>query len=396
MAKVPRMGVLGDHTLFTRRTERGATISADASLVAESPAAATYLAQQALDILVAGHRLNVTITGGPLAGICQVLRAALESAGTAADRLGLVVDGSTLSPQDAWQIRCTELGRGPLFVIPGGAAGPSIWAALWELRAEQHVRVVCSGEVTSPCRLLAAEPADAVIPGTEILAPVASAWSTESLHLPDFNDGGGEVDEDALLAAARRAVAAADSRHAIQQWPTPRMRYDGWLNRRLGIELTGVGELVQRRDGDPAAFASLDELSGLLTRVRAALVQRSRELAAEYGHLAALDQPREMPLIRDAQLREGWMRRWRHTIEATALRNRNLLVISPWSLFPGRDRADARYTNLLPLLRHADACSWPPPPNLSHWGRTDFGNFYRRVGAVLQQRSTQCQIAEPA
>jgi hypothetical protein len=33
MSKMLWMGILGDHTLFTRRTERGATISADASLV---------------------------------------------------------------------------------------------------------------------------------------------------------------------------------------------------------------------------------------------------------------------------------------------------------------------------------------------------------------------------
>jgi hypothetical protein len=92
------------------------------------------------------------------------------------------------------------------------------------------------------------------------------------------------------------------------------------------------------------------------------------------------------------QSRDGWSRRWQQEVTATAVRHRNLLVISPWSIFPA-DVADLRYANLLPLLRYADTCSIGPPPELTAWNLRDFKSFHQQAAAVLHQRGRTQQIA---
>ncbi len=96
------------------------------------------------------------------------------------------------------------------------------------------------------------------------------------------------------------------------------------------------------------------------------------------------------------RLRDGWLQRWREAVDSAAQRHRNLVVLSPWSLFPEGGAAPYGYANLVPLLRYADACALPPPPNIAGWSLGEFVNFHRQVMAVLQQRSSQRQIAEPA
>lgn len=401
MPKIRWMGFSRDNTPLPGCTERGATLSADADLLVESPTAATYFQQQAVDVLGAGRLLNVSVfTNGDgenvFAHACSLLRDALASAGASGEQVGLVVSSGALPIARAWRIRRRTLGEGPLFVVTRAGARRAQWAELWELRNIPQVRAAFADEITSPCELLPAECANAVIPGSDVQAPVASAWVTASLHLPDYACSRGRIDECGLIETARCLVDSADGLHADCRWPTPRMRYDSWLNRRVGIDVTGIGSLLQRQDRDPGDFATLEGCSKLLALVRAALVQRSRELAATYGPLAALDQPESMPALADARLREGWLQRWRSAVDATALRHRNLLIISPWALFPDAADADYRYADLLPLLRYADACSCPSAPQLSGWNLRKFSNFYQRAGAVIQQRSAQCQIAEPA
>ena len=61
MPTMPEMAVSPDHTLLNANTERGATLAADAQLLAESPAAAEQFRQQAFDILLAGRELAVSV-----------------------------------------------------------------------------------------------------------------------------------------------------------------------------------------------------------------------------------------------------------------------------------------------------------------------------------------------
>ncbi|MDJ0812238.1 MAG: hypothetical protein QNJ23_00805 [Woeseiaceae bacterium] len=377
------------------------TLAADAMLLAESPAAAEHFVQQALDVLVANRPLAVSVlpTGATVAGVTAVgalLREALAAADADPGDVALTVPAGHVPVQTLWRLRCDALGAGPMFFTGGPRDAEADWRVLWGLRTEPHVRLAAATEVTSACRLLTAEHAAAVVPGIELQAPVASAWVRCEIGLPDFIDRSGRVDEPQLLSAADRAVETADAELACAEWPTPRMRHDAWLNRRLAIEVTGIGTLVAERGLDPADFGTLLDVGRLVARLRSVLVRKSRRLAAARGALPALEQAGRMAPLQDRRLQDGWQRHWRRAVDAAAVRHRNLLVISPWSLFPAGETASYPYANLAPVLRHADACTFPAPPDLSAWTFGEFVNFHRQVAAVLQQRIHQRQIAEPA
>jgi hypothetical protein len=388
---MPEMAVSPDHTLLNANTERGATLAADAQLLAESPAAAEQFRQQAFDILLAGRALAVSVlpAGANNAGITAVgvlLQESVAAANADPGTIALTVPASCLPVRVLWRIRRDHLGAGLLFLTSAPHGTDADWRALWDLRMEPQLRLATATEVTSACPLLAAESAVAVVPGIELQAPVASAWVRREISLPELADDRGRVDEHGLQDAAERAVEAGDRELARAEWPTARMRHDAWLNRRLAVEITGIGTLVARQGLDPADFGTLLAVGRLVARLRSAMVDRSRRLAAICGALPALDQAGRMAALSDRRLQEGWRRHWRQAIDSAAVRHRNLLVISPWSLFPAGEPADYAYSNLIPLLRHADACTIPAPADLSGWTFGEFVNFHRQVAAVLQQR----------
>jgi hypothetical protein len=396
---MPKMVISHDHTLFAGFTGSGATLSADAQLLAESTAAADHFTQQSLDILVTGQALAVSLittdaADGGLPVVGRLLRDAAVAANADVAGIALTVRvGESLLPK-LWRARLDFLGAGPMFVTSGPRGAD--WRTLWELRNEHDLRIAEGTEVTTACRLLAAEPATVVVPGAQVQAPVGSAWVSRRIWLPDYAMSDGQVDDDRLLQVVVAAVESAEADFANARWPTPKMRHDAWLNRRLAVEIAGIGSLVARLGLDPAEFSTLLMASRLVARVREALVRQSRRLAAERGPVPALEQAGIAPPMPNGRLRDGWLRRWREAVESSAQRHRNLLVLSPWSLFPEGQAAPYSYANLVPLLRYADACALPPPPDIAGWTLGEFVNFHRQVIAVLQQRSTQRQIAEPA
>lgn len=366
-------------------------LAADAQLLTESLAAAEQFRQQALDVLVTGRALAVAVrpTGATSAGLAVVGRL-LQQAVAAADaeptRVALAVPAGFAAVRTLWRMRRDQLGVGPLFVTGGPPGADTDWRALWDLRMEPQLRLATAAEVTSTCPLLAAEPAMGVVPDIEIQAPVASAWVRREICLADFVDDSGRVDEHGMLAAAEHAVEAGDRELTLAEWPTARMRHDAWLNRRLAVEITGVGALVARQGLDPADFSTLLAVGSLVARLRSVLVARSRRLAATRGALPALDQAGRMAVLANGRLQDGWRRYWREAVDSTAVRHRNLLVISPWSLFPAGEAPTYAYANLIPVLRHVDACRISAPPGLAEWTFGQFVNFHRQVAAVLQQR----------
>ena len=75
--------------------------------------------------------------------------------------------------------------------------------------------------------------------------------------------------------------------------------------------------------------------------------------------------------------------RWRQAVVDNALRHRNLLTLSPWDVFPRQAKADARYTNLLPVLKSANSVSFRRDVDIAHWSVREFKSFYDRVSAIL-------------
>jgi hypothetical protein len=397
------MAIDRDHTPFTIDGAgiSGVALAVDATLIHESIAAAAYLRQQILDLAIAGSSLSVAVhwscsdrsNADTFRFLCDWLGAALDDAGARSCNIGMLVDAGSLAPLTTWELRSAYLGSGPLHISTSQQLVQECqWEQLWLQRSNTMIRPVYVPFVSSQCRLLPVETANGVIPGVDIQAPTGSAWVNVPVDISSFADIDGDLDEEALEAAIRGGVAAGDEAHSQAFWPTAQMRHDGWLNRRLAITLSGIGTLVQRRDADPTRFRTLDEMCQLIRRIRDFALTESQRLASSKGNVPALEQGDPARLMPGGQSRDGWSRRWQQEVAATAVRHRNLLVISPWSIFP-RDAADLRYANLLPLLRYADTCSFGPPPELAAWNLKDFKGFHQQAAAVLQQRGVMQQIA---
>ena len=126
-----KMVVLQNHTLFAGDTGSGATLSANAQLLAESPAAADHFTQQALDILVSGHALAVSLVttdaaDGGLPVVGSLLRDAAIAANADVAGIALTVRSRGCSLPMLWRARCDLLGAGPLFVTQDAEEGVHI------------------------------------------------------------------------------------------------------------------------------------------------------------------------------------------------------------------------------------------------------------------------------
>jgi hypothetical protein len=379
----------------------GATICADALAIGESRSAAALLRQQVFDLIVAGQPLTATVTGlkpgcdgeAQLRSLCELLGEATAEAGAATRELGVVIDVHCIEPVRAWQLRRDILGWGPLYLmLAQHTLQQESWLQLWKLRANDMVRLACSPFVASQTCLLPDEFAGGVVPGSGLQVPTGSAWVTADVDLAKFADSAGVMDMTRLEQLLPELVACGNELHSRTSWPTAQMRHDAWLNRRLAINVSGFGVVMRRRAVDPCSFAALDEMNSLMRRVRAALFAATQELAINEGNVPALEQADPGRLLPGGKVGDGWSRCWQRALDTSAVRNRNLLAISPWCIFPPGS-ADPAYANLLPLLRFADVCVFGQPPDLTEWNASNFKSFHQRAAAVLQQRSASHQIA---
>lgn len=392
----------------------GVAVSANAHATQASAGAANRFRQQAYDTLVNGLPLSVSVNElgdgnhayAALCSVCDLLRLAMHDAGASPSCIEVVVAAKALSPRDAWLARSERLGDGPVHILLGRAAMQTdrsdperahhgrIWSQLWHAHACGQVRAAYAPVVVPQCYLLTAEVANCILPATGIQVPDGSAWLPMRLDVARFANRSGSLNESGIEHALRRCVEIGDALHDLIFWSTAQTRHDAWSNRRLAIVLTGFGDLISRRALDPKRFASLKELSELLRWIQDVLQGQSRVIARRNGHLPSLEQSDPSHAFPSGHVRNGWRTRWLDAVESTAVRHRNLVVLSPWSVFPARQAADYRYADLLPLLGRANACSFSSPPPLSHWNSGKFKSFHQRAWAVLQQRSTAFQIAE--
>jgi hypothetical protein len=269
-----------------------------------------------------------------------------------------------------------------------------LWGALWDLRAEPGVYTAFAERVLPQCPLLSVERGRAIMSPIGLQAPADSAWVCMGIDLARFLRRDGVVDEPALKRCLETCVDVGEALHDTLAWPTADMQHDAWLNRRLAIVLSGFGDLLRMKGMAPADHASLRYLNQLLLCLRMNAQSRSRAIAMHAEPLPAISLSDPSHALPRGSVREDWRRRWREAVRATLVRHRNLLVISPWSLFPNDARADYEYAELLPLLRHSDACAFNRNMSIEHWNFNQFKHFHQRAGAVLKQRVATSQIAE--
>lgn len=392
----------------------GASIHLHAIDALACSTAAQRTHEQVYDVLARGLPVSVTVDGlddSPHAKTmfrraCEILRSAVCDARANSAAVSVAIDADQLSPQLVLATRCEIIGPGPVYLLLGSALmRPSrneavhqqqdhFWRQCWKLRSTRLVRTAFAPLVTSPCPLLSSEVARGVSPPLGLQVPLGTAWIPMQVNLASFANSRGELNDRTLHEHLQRCVALGESLHDDVDWPTSAMRHDSWLNRRIAITVTGIGDLTELRCMDPRLFTTLKELSGVLQQVRGVVNDYSRHLALQKEHLPALDQsvPSRASGCDIAQL--DWQKRWRKAVDFAAIRHRNLLAVSPWSVFPTGKSADSRYGDLLPLLEYFDVCAFPAPPCLGHWNVSEYKHFHRRAGAVLEQKDARQLFAE--
>jgi len=340
---------------------------------------------------------------------CSLARNAIDAAGGQSGDIGFCLHSGEL-PIAIWcDIADSILGPGPRFAyldvqqIPAhsgqriAAGRQADWGVLWHsCRAGHGVAPVYGGFVRSTCPLLADEAATAVVPVSGLCAPARSAWLTLRLDLERCADDRGNLDTGRLGTALREAVLVADPLLDRQPWATATQAADARRNRRLAFLVSGIGDLVERRGANPADLGTLREFAGILGHVRCALHGASAELARLAGEVPALTDACPQGQWFDGSHGENWQRRFEAARAQWAVRHRNLLVVSPYSVLPSVSRPRPAFTDLLPLLRYADAWHFADPPPLDGWNFNNFIDFHRRARAIIQASHVTSRVAAGA
>ena len=380
----------------------GIAIETDVERVLASEPCFARLSGQVGDAL--GRQLPISLllsglgsddAGGRFAGFCRQLADALDGPGTHTSLLEVSVKGRAPGPDVAWRIRRQHLGAGPLNILcdEGSIADASFWQQLWCLRSEAFVSIACWPHVRSPCALLSTECAGSLLPQSGLQAPSESAWAWASVSLQDFTNKRGDLDDEALAATLAGVVTKLESIHSAACWPTAAMRHDAWMNRRLAIQLDGLGDYVAQRGLDPSKHKSLQSLRQVLLHIRRVLRHESQRVAESTDMLPAIDLSNPARGLGAGPRKDGWQKRWQHAVDRTGIRHRNLLVLSPWSLFPSGDAA-VGFRDLTPLLRLADACVFRERPSLAHWNVNEFKHFHQGVWAQTRHLESHALVAE--
>jgi len=265
-----------------------------------------------------------------------------------------------------------------------------VWQHVWEMRDLAPVGTLLPAAVSSSCPLLPNEAASGVLVSTLTPVPDNSAWVPLEVDLRHYLCSEGGVKRPLLNQALKDAVTAGERGHEEARWAGSAQHYDSRTNRRLAILVRGWGDVVAQGKAKPDSLDALREVQDLAQHVVATLAAASRSIADTHGYCPALDIAGASVLQHGKEMNA----RWRRAVGDNAVRHRNLLSLSPWDVFPQREPADFRYTNLLPLLKCANSVSFRREVEISHWNVKEFRGFYERVSAILRHSSELPMIAK--
>ncbi len=337
---------------------------------------------------------------------CEFLQAEMVNDNRCGELLGFCVQSHQLPLQAFQEITKSVPGNGPRYVLLDSLqmtphSNPRVqsgtdhnWSFLWRNRmASVPLKPAYGATVRTACPLLADEVTASILPVAGTQVPVDSAWLPLSLPLIHFANDSGEIRWDQLLPALASGVELAEKIMDQLCWSHPGQRSDARQNRRLAISITGLGDLVVRRGLDPENLATLRWLSAIVERIRKALWYRSGQMARNLGCLPALYNSDPSNGLEDSAQRENWRRRWRVALEKSAVRHRNMLILSPYSVLPSSGACSAGYTDLLPVVACADAWCFAGVPEFSGWSLNEYKVFHRRAWAVIQGCKTGSLVA---
>lgn len=391
-----------------RLQQCGVALSADLKKLMRSANCTKRLHGQLVELLRAGTPVALRVRGLPrhdavrhLFDACRSIADSFGRYGIDPARLELTVSAGAMPLRAAWRIRRTVLGDAPLTVMfdtlsldehsPAGC-GARFWHDLWRLR-RASVRSAFCPTVRSACPLLSPERGSGVVPCVGLQAPEQSAWLRAEFDLAAFAGDDGRVDVSALTAAIEGFMDAADRAYDTVPWATPVMQHDAWYNRRLAIALCGIGDVARLQGLDPERHASIAALRELIVAIRLAVETRSRSRAMQDDRLPSIMANNPCLRLPGGSRETCWRRHWQDALERHALRHRNLIVLSPWSMFPRAD-ADFRYANLLPLLALADACEFRRNVSLDSWTVSQLKLFHCRAWALNNAIASSAVVAD--
>lgn len=337
---------------------------------------------------------------------CKLIGNGLEAAGLPPLLPGICIHSHRLAIEDFCAIADDALGQGPRFIFCDSLQMQAHidrrveqrtranWRFLWRHRAaERPVLPVYGGFVRSACPLLSEQAAGAVLPPVGLQVPGDTAWLPLELSLVHYCDENGLPDEPALLEALRHALLLADALLDEISWPGEPQRADAVENRRLAFNITGIGELVLRQRRDPASLACLRDLDKFVMRLRSVLDESSNQLARAAGEVPALYRACAQGAWADSAHHASWKARLDAARRSAAVRHRNLLVMSPYAVLPATSSGNAAFTDLLPLIRHADAWSFAGGATFDGWDASQYQSFHRRARAVIQSGTAPSLVA---
>jgi len=341
-----------------------------------------------------------------LESFCSVIRQFFGGDKTRLSRIGLSLRSHQIPLQAYLLISRTLLGSGPRYVVLDSLQmkhhensrvqeeTEKNWSFLWRQREIERPLLPAYGSaVRTGCPLLGDEAAEAVLPAYGLQVPAGSAWLPIRLHLPRFADDKGQVGWPLLQSALESCIDLGDQLLDVLSWTTACQRSDAMLNRRLAIIVSGIGDLVQLHGNDPGCLKCLQWIDGIMRRVRKILWDRSHVIAGQTGLLPALARSDPSGGLCDHSHRQSWQRRWHLAVASSAVRHRNLLVMSPYSVLPEGCDDTSGYADLLPVLSHADAFAFDGQPALRGWNIGHFRKFHTRAWAVMQQQNARSLIA---
>ena len=285
--------------------------------------------------------------------------------------------------------------QGMFFVVdPDKEVSPQhsaqVWQHLWAMRDLAPVGALLPAAVSSPCPLLPDEATNGVLVATLTPVPADTAWVPLEVDLSSYLGGDGRVRLGLLDSSLRAAVEDGERRHDSGRWMNPAQDYDSQLNRRLAILVRGWGDVVAHSKMKPESLEALREVQDLARHVVSVLTAASHSMASSSGYCPALDVAGARVLQHGSEMNA----RWRRAVVDNAVRHRNLLTLSPWDVFPRRQPADTRYTNLLPILNCANSVSFRRDVDISHWNVREFKGFFERVSAILHRSGEALRIAK--
>lgn len=340
-----------------------------------------------------------------LEAFCLALKTATRSVEYARDLIGVSMRSHIL-PAQAFLVITSILGRGPRYIMLDSlqmqdhadvrvqVMTESNWLELRHRRnGSAPAQAVYSESVRSRCPLLADEKTASILPVLAMPVPASSAWLPLEIFLPDYSDGHGHLHIPTLRDALHACLDTADALSPHLHWTCDRQRRDRQINNRLALLLTGIGDLVCERKLNPGEIRSLRWVERIVTAIQNEVCEYSTALARESETLPSLLQSDPSNAWRSIEHKLEWSLRWQQALDEQAVQHRNLLVLSPYSVLPRNADVSSGFTDLLPVLAHADAVSFCDAPDLSAWSAGEFSRFHRRAWTVIMRECRRTRIA---